>query len=105
MGILAEDLNDSEHEYPVDRAMGHKVTDGVNYYYIHWKGYPAEDDSWEHEENITKETLDLWHNSIETRQTSRISCQNLGGGVCNVPALQEILQEVGVTSQSYKSEF
>jgi len=50
--------------------MGHKVIDGVNYYYIHWKGYSAEDDSWESEENLMKETLDLWHNATKTRQTS-----------------------------------
>ena len=53
--------------------MGHKVIDGKHYYYIHWKGYPAEDDIWEPEENLTNETLDLWRKSIKTRQTSRIS--------------------------------
>jgi hypothetical protein len=53
--------------------MGHKVIDGKHHYYIHWKGYPAEDDIWEPEGNLTKETLDLWRKSIKTRQTSRIS--------------------------------
>src|SRR5436190_15739248 len=62
--------NDVEHDYPVDRVMGHKVIDGKHYYYIHWKGYPAEDDTWEPEENLTKETLDLWR---KTRRTSQIS--------------------------------
>ena len=67
--------NDVEHDYPVDRVMGHKVIDGKHYYYIHWKDYPAEDDTWEPEENLTKETLDLWRKSTKTRQTSRISQQ------------------------------
>jgi hypothetical protein len=56
----------------IELGMGHKVIDGKHYYYIHWKGYP-EDDTWEPEENINKETLDLWRNSIKTRQTSCIS--------------------------------
>ena len=65
--------NDTEHDYPIDRVMGHKVIDEVNHYYIHWKDYSAEDDSWESEENLTKETLDLWRNVVKTRQISRIS--------------------------------
>ena len=67
--------NDVEHDYPVDRVMGHKVIEGKHYYYIHWKGYSAEDDTWESEENLTNETLDLWRKSIKTRQTSRTSQQ------------------------------
>ena len=67
--------NDVEHDYPVDRVMGHKVIDGKHYYYIHWKDYPAEDNTWEPEENLTKKTLDLWRKSINTRRTSWISQQ------------------------------
>ena len=59
--------NDVEHDYPVDRVMGHKVIDGKHYYYIHWKDYPAEDDTWEPEENLTKEILDLWRKSVKKR--------------------------------------
>jgi hypothetical protein len=47
-----------------------KLIDGKHYYYIR---YPAEDDTWGPEENLTKETLDLWRNSVKTRQTSPIS--------------------------------
>ena len=64
--------DDVEHDYPVERVMEHKVEDGKDYYYIHWKGYPAED-NWEPEENLTKEILDIWHKSVKRRQTSRIS--------------------------------
>ena len=67
--------NDAEHDYPVDRVMGHKVIDGMDYYYIHWKGYPAEDDSWEPATNLTPETMQLWNNAKKTRQTARNSQQ------------------------------
>ena len=45
--------NDIEHEYPVDRVMDHKVINRVDYYYIHRKEYPAEDDTWEPITNLT----------------------------------------------------
>ena len=47
--------NDTEHDYPVNRVMGHKGIYGVDHYYIHWKGYPAEDDNWEPVKNLTPE--------------------------------------------------
>ena len=49
--------------------MGHKVINGVDYYYIHWKGYPAEDDTWKPVTNLTNETLKMWEDSIKIRQT------------------------------------
>ena len=67
--------NDAEHDYPVDRVMGYKVIDGIDHYYIHWKGYPAEDDSWEPVTNLTPETLKMWENSKKTQQTTQISQQ------------------------------
>jgi transposase InsO family protein len=67
--------NDAEHDYPVDRVMGHKVINGVDHYYIHWKGYPAEDDSWEPAENLAPETLKTWHDTKKTRQVTRNSQQ------------------------------
>ena len=51
--------------------MGHKIQGGKNYYYIHWKGYPVEDDSWELEENLTKDTLADWERSLTLRRTNR----------------------------------
>ena len=61
--------DDVEHEYPVDRIMGHKIMNGEDYYYIHWKGYPAEDDSWEPKSNLNKEALKEWENRRITRST------------------------------------
>ena len=67
--------NDTEHDYPVEKVMGHKVIDGVDHYYIHWKGYPAEDDSWEPITNLAPGTLKLWENSVKTRRSNRKSQQ------------------------------
>lgn len=50
-----------------------KILIEKHYYYIHRKDYSAECDIWEPEENLIKETLDLWLKSIKTRRTSRIS--------------------------------
>ena len=49
--------------------------DGKDYYYIHWKGYPAEDDSWEPQENLTDATLKMWEHSIKTRRAIQNSQQ------------------------------
>lgn len=67
--------DDAEYDYSIDRVMGHKIIDGVDHYYIHWKGYPAEDDSWEPITNLAPKTLKLWENSTKTRQTTRNSQQ------------------------------
>ena len=72
--LLTEPPKDNtEHEYPIERVMGHKVVKGKDYYYIHWKGYPAEDDSWEPRENLTPEALRSWEDSVKTRSMTRNS--------------------------------
>src|SRR5213078_3120564 len=52
--------DDAAHEYEVDRILGYQKRKGKDYYYIHWKGYPAEDDTWEPKENISKAALKIW---------------------------------------------
>jgi hypothetical protein len=69
--ITAPPKDDSEHDYPVDRVMGHKRVDGEDYYYIHWKGYPAEDDSWEPKTNLSPQTLKKWEDSAKTRRNTQ----------------------------------
>jgi hypothetical protein len=50
-----------------------KLIDGKHRYYIHWKGYSAEDDIWEPDKNLTNKALDLRRKSIKTCHTSGIS--------------------------------
>jgi hypothetical protein len=60
--------DDTEHDYPVEKVLGRKLVDGKEHFYIHWKGYPAEDDSWEPRENLSAETLKLWEKTKEQRR-------------------------------------
>jgi hypothetical protein len=60
--------DDTEHDYPVEKVLGRKIMNGVEHFYIHWKGYPAEDDSWEPRTNLTPETLALWEQTNQQRR-------------------------------------
>jgi len=55
--------------------MGHKTMNGEDYYYIHWKGYPAEDDSWEPRSNLSLKTLQLWEQTVKAQRSTRRSRQ------------------------------
>ena len=65
--------DDITHEYEVDRILGHQRRQGKDYYYIHWKGYPSEDDTWEPKENISKAALTAWEqqNKRQSNQQKR----------------------------------
>ena len=52
--------DETTHEYEIDQITGHRKQGGKEYYYIHWKGYPAEDDTWEPRENLSKAALEAW---------------------------------------------
>jgi len=58
--IMAPPDDDVRHEYEVHRIMGYRKRNGKEYYYIHWKEYPADDDTWEPKENISEATLKVW---------------------------------------------
>ena len=68
--ITAPPDDDTAHEYEVDRIMGHRKRHGKEYYYIHWKGYPAEDDTWEPKENISEAALKTWESQEQLRRHS-----------------------------------
>jgi len=58
--VTAPPDDDAAHEYEIDRIIGHRKQNGKEYFYIHWKGYPAEDDTWEPKENLSKVALEIW---------------------------------------------
>ena len=58
--VTAPPDDDAGHEYEVDRIMGYRKRNGKEYYYIHWKGYSADDDTWEPKENISEAALRVW---------------------------------------------
>jgi hypothetical protein len=47
--------------------MGYRKRDGKEYYYIYWKGCPAEDDKWEPKENISEAALKAWEPQNQKR--------------------------------------
>jgi hypothetical protein len=58
--VTAPPDDEATREYKVDRIMGYRKKNGKEYYYIHWEGYPAEDDSWEPKENLNEAALKSW---------------------------------------------
>jgi hypothetical protein len=63
--------DDTDREYPVERILAKEIRDGEEFYLIHWKGYPAEDDSWEPRDNLAPETLKLWDSGTSARSRPR----------------------------------
>jgi hypothetical protein len=51
--------------------MGYRKRKGKEYYYIHWKGYPTEDDSCEPKENLSKATLEVWERRAQEKGPRR----------------------------------
>jgi hypothetical protein len=76
--LTAPPDDDTNHEYLVDRILGHKVVNGKDFYYVHWKGYPADDDTWEPKENLNELAIRSWKERIKTR--SSIKRRNEGHG-------------------------
>ena len=58
--VTAPPDDETQREYKVDRIMGYRKRNGKEYYYIHWEGYPAEDDTWEPKENLNEAALRSW---------------------------------------------
>jgi hypothetical protein len=69
--VTAPPDDDADHEYEVDRIMGYRKRNGNEYYYIHWKGYPADDDTWEPKENISEAALKIWERQNERKKNVR----------------------------------
>jgi len=63
--------DDAGHLYEVEKVMGYKKENGKEYYYVHWKGYPAEDDSWEPKENLNDVALEYWEKSQQNQRWTK----------------------------------
>jgi Chromo (CHRromatin Organisation MOdifier) domain len=48
--------------------MEHRKQNGKEHYYIHWKGYPAEDDSWEPKETLNEAALKSWERQNQEKR-------------------------------------
>ena len=65
--ITAPPDDDAGHEYEVDRIMGYRKRNRKEYYYIHWKGYPVDDDTWKPKENISEAALKVWEHQCREK--------------------------------------
>ena len=66
--VTAPPDDEATREYEVDRVMGYRKKNGKEYYYIHWKGYPAEDDTWEPKENLNEAALRDWESQSQEKR-------------------------------------
>ena len=55
--VTAPPTSATEPLYAVDKILAREIRKGKPYYYIHWKNYPADDDSWEPEDNLTPDLV------------------------------------------------
>jgi hypothetical protein len=69
--VTAPPDDDARHEYEVDRIMGYRKRNGQETYFIHWKGYPAEDDTWEPKKNISEAALKAWERQSQERTNDK----------------------------------
>lgn len=55
--------------YAAERILKERTKDGINQYYIKWRGYPSCWNSWEPEENIlNSEILPLWEEAKKKKK-------------------------------------
>ena len=60
------DILPSTEEYEVDQIVGERKRNGKLYYRIRWKGYDAEDDTWQTARDIRNapELLKIWRQQL-----------------------------------------
>jgi len=50
----------SNEEFEVEEVLDQKTQDGKNFFLLKWKNYTGDFNSWEPEDNLSKQTLDIW---------------------------------------------
>ncbi|CAB4385848.1 unnamed protein product [Rhizophagus irregularis] len=64
--IEEKENSDSEDEYVVEKIIDHRKIKGVTQYYLKWKGYPEDDNTWENESDVfAKELIEKYWKKIE----------------------------------------
>ncbi|CAB4428686.1 unnamed protein product [Rhizophagus irregularis] len=64
--IEEKENSDSEDEYVVEKIIDHRKLKGVTQYYLKWKGYPEDDNTWENESDMfAKELIEKYWKKIE----------------------------------------
>ncbi|CAG8473757.1 11278_t:CDS:2 [Funneliformis mosseae] len=49
---LVSEEEESDDEYIVEKILEHRIKKGITQYYLKWKGFPEEDNTWENESDI-----------------------------------------------------
>ena len=80
----------TEPLYAVNKILAKEMRCGKPYYYIHWKNYPSDDDSWEPEENLTPDLVEAIINSCWARS-----------GYCSLLAFNYELTLIRIPDQKY----
>ena len=63
---------DGEEEYEVEGILNHRIRNRTTEYYVKWKGYDHEENSWEPEANLrphAEELLNEYRKDLATKNT------------------------------------
>lgn len=65
-------VDSSDEEYCVEKILGKRVISGKTEYFLKWKGYPDEENCWEHEENLECDgIINEYENSLVQKITKK----------------------------------
>ena len=103
-----------EQEFEVAYLKSCRIVNGCRQYLVHWKGYPAADETWENESNLNCEDMlrDFWKNrekhSRNIRKLRIIGTRIEGGQIMYVAQLsrnRNMLVDGSFLSKYYPAEF